>query len=124
MSFPGDAWSSELRVPLERVIRHVLGGIKSGRFFIYPDGYCDRCDYRLICRKTHQPTSWRARSDHALVKPCREIRRAQLADSRADSQTDARAGQPKDSGSHAVKAPSSSRKRRQNKPPGSAGEKG
>jgi ATP-dependent helicase/nuclease subunit B len=77
--FPGDAWTSDLRAPLERVIGHALGGIRNGRFFIYPNGYCDRCDYRLTCRKTHQPTSWRARSDQTVVKLFRDIRRTKLA---------------------------------------------
>lgn len=79
VSFPGDAWTSDLRMPLARVIGHVLDGIRSGRFFIYPGDYCDRCDYRLACRKTHQPTSWRARSDQVFVKPFRDIRRTKLA---------------------------------------------
>jgi len=124
VSFPGDAWSSDLRVPLGRVVSHVLGGIKSGRFFIYPDGYCDRCEYRLICRKTHQPTLWRIRSDHALVKPHREMRRARLPDSRAESKADASAGQPKDSGSREAEVPATARKRRRRRPSGAAGEKG
>jgi ATP-dependent helicase/nuclease subunit B len=123
-SFPGDAWSSGLRGPLERVVSYVIEGIKSGRFFIYSDGYCDRCDYRLICRKTHQPTSWRARSDRALVKPHREIRRAQVSGSRAESRADAHAGRPKDSAGHEAKAPAAPRPRRRSKPAGAAGEEG
>ncbi|TAJ22301.1 MAG: PD-(D/E)XK nuclease family protein, partial [Nitrospirae bacterium] len=103
--FPGNAWTAGLREPLERVLRHVLGGIKAGRFFIYPDGYCEHCDYRLTCRTTHQPTSWRARSDHATVRPYRDIRRAKLSDSPADRNV-----------------PSSPRTRRPRKPSGPAGE--
>ncbi|MBM4124703.1 MAG: hypothetical protein FJ246_07095, partial [Nitrospira sp.] len=106
--FPGHAWTSGLRGPLERVIRYVLGGIKAGRFFIYPEGYCEHCDYRLTCRVTHQPTSWRARSDHATVKPHRDIRRAKPA----DAPTEAQAGD---------KVPSGRRPRRSKAQSGPAG---
>jgi hypothetical protein len=75
-SFPGDAWNSSITPSILQAITHVLSGIRSGRFFIYASGSCDRCDYRLLCRKSHQPTVWRARLDHALVAPYRALRSA------------------------------------------------
>ena len=75
-SFPGDAWSSSITPSILESITHVLSGIHSGRFFIYASGSCDRCDYRLLCRKSHQPTVWRARLDHAVVSPYRALRSA------------------------------------------------
>ncbi|WP_447983238.1 PD-(D/E)XK nuclease family protein [Nitrospira sp. Nam74] len=75
-SFPGDAWNSSITPSILQAITHVLSGIRSGRFFIYASGSCDRCDYRLLCRKSHQPTVWRARLDHALVGPYRALRSA------------------------------------------------
>ena len=75
-SFPGDAWSSSITPLILQAITHVLSGIHSGRFFIYASGVCDRCDYRLLCRKSHQPTVWRARLDHAIVGPHRTLRSA------------------------------------------------
>jgi hypothetical protein len=76
VSFPGDAWTSNLQGPLTHAIGQVVSGIREGRFFIYPSGSCDWCDYRLLCRKSHQPTAWRARADHALVGPYRSLRKA------------------------------------------------
>jgi ATP-dependent helicase/nuclease subunit B len=84
-SFPGDAWSSSITPSILQAITHVLSGIHSGRFFIYASGVCDRCDYRLLCRKSHQPTVWRARLDHALVSPYRALRSA--FSPKADSST-------------------------------------
>ena len=75
-SFPGDAWTSSLAPSIRQAIAQVLSGIHSGRFFVYASGSCDRCDYRLLCRKSHQPTVWRARLDHALVTPYRALRSA------------------------------------------------
>ncbi|HEV8243400.1 MAG TPA: hypothetical protein VGQ07_05365, partial [Nitrospirales bacterium] len=33
------------------------------RFFILPGGYCDHCDYSEVCRRQHNQSWWRARSD-------------------------------------------------------------
>lgn len=77
-SFPGDAWRSPLAQPLAHALGVVLSGIRAGRFFIVPDGYCDRCDYRLVCRRTHQPTLWRARNDTALAGAHRALRRVKV----------------------------------------------
>jgi len=75
-SFPGDAWTSSLAPSIRQAIAQVLSGIHSGRFFMYVSGSCDHCDYRLLCRKSHQPTVWRGRLDHALVSPYRALRSA------------------------------------------------
>lgn len=85
VSFPGDAWDSGFRQPLERGLSQVIAGIRSGLFFIYPDGYCERCEYRLVCRRTHQPTVWRARTDHRVVSPHRQLRRARLSDENGEA---------------------------------------
>lgn len=76
VEFPGNAWSSSLTAPMLHAITQVLSGIHAGRFFIYASGSCDHCDYRLLCRKTHQPTVWRARLDHSVVGPYRALRAA------------------------------------------------
>lgn len=110
--FPGDAWTSGLQAPLERVMRQVLGGIRSGLFFIYPGGYCDQCEYRLMCRKTHQPSSWRARIDHPRVRPLRELQRVKPPDGRAADRDAARVDAKRaearpalrTSGTHALRA--------------------
>lgn len=79
VEFPGNAWSSSLTAPLMQSIAQVLSAIRSGRYFMYPSEACDRCDYRLLCRKSHQPTVWRARLDHAVVHPYRLLRSAKVA---------------------------------------------
>ena len=76
VEFPGNAWSSSLRPHIMQAVAHVLSGIRSGQFFIYASGSCDRCDYRLLCRKSHQPTVWRARLDQPVVAPYRALRSA------------------------------------------------
>ena len=45
-------------------------------FSMYTGKFCDRCDYRVLCRKSHQPTVWRGRLDHAVVNPYRLLRSA------------------------------------------------
>ena len=84
VSFPGDAWTSELKDSLTRAIHHVLSGIHAGRFFIFPSGSCDHCDFSLLCRKTHLSTAWRARHDHAVVRAYRELRKASPPEARQD----------------------------------------
>jgi len=78
MSFPGDAWESPLRERLELPLVTILQGIRKGQFFIAPGRQCDRCDFRVMCRKGHSPTAQRARLDHEVVSPLRAIRQAQL----------------------------------------------
>ena len=92
--FPGDAWSSGLGEPLRQAIRQLLSGIRSGRFFIYPSAFCDDCDYRLVCRKTHQPTAWRARQDHQQVQPYRALRRTSPVEARQERAGSRRPGAP------------------------------
>ncbi len=82
--FPGDAWSSGLGESMRKAIRQMLRGIRFGRFFIYPSGFCDSCDYHLVCRKTHQPTVWRARQDRQHVQPYRELRQASPVEARQE----------------------------------------
>ncbi len=82
--FPGDAWSSGLGEPMRKAIRQILNGIRLGRFFIYPSAFCDGCDYRLLCRKTHQPTLWRARQDRQYVQPYRDLRQASPVEARQE----------------------------------------
>lgn len=98
VAFPGDAWASNLKQPMDRALQHILSGIHAGRFFISPSKLCEYCDYRLLCRKTHQPTSRRARTDHELVQPYQELRRTRLAESSTGETTARRsraAGRPR-----------------------------
>ncbi|MGQ0810915.1 MAG: PD-(D/E)XK nuclease family protein [Nitrospiraceae bacterium] len=78
VSFPGDAWTSDLKESMTQGLAHVLSGIREGRFFLYDSGrFCERCDYRLLCRRTHQPSAWRARTDYSMVASYRALRSVQ-----------------------------------------------
>jgi ATP-dependent helicase/nuclease subunit B len=59
-TFESAVWSSEQGGRLRETLRMLLDGIRAGRFFILPDGYCDRCEFRVSCRRDHTPTWWRA----------------------------------------------------------------
>ena len=76
--FPGHAWSSLLRKPLEQALSLVLSGIREGQFFISPGGHCDWCHYRSMCHVSHQPSLWRMRNDRVRVMPHRTLSRAVL----------------------------------------------
>jgi ATP-dependent helicase/nuclease subunit B len=77
--FNGKSWASETGGLIHRTIKTLIDGIRSGRFFIIPDGYCDHCEFRVICRRGHAPTWWRAyRADEPKV--LRALRTQKIAD--------------------------------------------
>ncbi|MDK2745018.1 MAG: PD-(D/E)XK nuclease family protein [Nitrospira sp. BO4] len=59
-TFNATSWTSETGILIQKSIRTLVDGIRSGRFFILPDGYCDGCEFRVMCRREHAPTWWRA----------------------------------------------------------------
>lgn len=59
-SFDPPSWASETGRLIHQSIKTVIDGVRAGRFFILPDGYCDNCEFRVICRREHAPTWWRA----------------------------------------------------------------
>ncbi|BFU96971.1 MAG: conserved protein of unknown function [Nitrospira sp.] len=59
-SFDERAWSSEAGALIRRTLAHLVDGMKSGRYFILPGSYCAPCPYRVLCRREHAPTWWRA----------------------------------------------------------------
>ncbi|MBS0168929.1 MAG: exodeoxyribonuclease V subunit gamma [Nitrospira sp.] len=73
-SFAASAWQGPSGPLLSQAVQTLLDGIRNGRHFIVPDTtHCRYCDYATLCRRTHQPTWWRAyRADQA--KTLREIR--------------------------------------------------
>lgn len=58
-AFEVKPWASETGNLIQRTIKTVIDGIRAGRFFILPDGYCDSCEFHVICRREHTPTWWR-----------------------------------------------------------------
>jgi ATP-dependent helicase/nuclease subunit B len=53
-------WEKEPGAILRDTLGRLIEGIRAGRFFIIPDAYCGTCDFRVACRREHQPTWWRA----------------------------------------------------------------
>ncbi|HKY71268.1 MAG TPA: PD-(D/E)XK nuclease family protein, partial [Nitrospira sp.] len=60
-TFEADHWSGTTGAQLRTTLARLIAGIRNGRFFIMPDSsYCTTCEYRVACRREHQPTWWRA----------------------------------------------------------------
>ncbi|MDX2252985.1 MAG: PD-(D/E)XK nuclease family protein [Nitrospira sp.] len=59
-TFETMSWASDTGAVIQNTIRMLVNGIRTGRFFILPDGYCDGCEFRVVCRREHAPTWWRA----------------------------------------------------------------
>jgi len=78
-SFDTKSWASNTGALIHRTIKTLIDGIQAGQFFIIPDGYCDHCEFRVICRREHAPTWWRAyRADEPKV--LRALRTQKIAD--------------------------------------------
>ena len=78
-SFDSSAWQGPSGPLLSRAVQTLLNGIREGRHFIVPDEtHCSHCDYSALCRRTHQPTWWRAYRA-AAAKELREIRSQKVA---------------------------------------------
>lgn len=58
--FEAALWAGESGARMRDTLRLVIDGIRAGRFFILPDGYCDACDFRVTCRRDHLPSWLRA----------------------------------------------------------------
>lgn len=65
-TFEATSWASDTGTLIRNTIKTLADGIRAGRFFILPDGYCDGCDFRVACRREHAPTWWRA---HRAAEP-------------------------------------------------------
>jgi ATP-dependent helicase/nuclease subunit B len=78
-TFEARPWSSDTGGLIKDTIRTLVDGIRSGRFFILPDGYCDTCEFRMVCRREHAPTWWRAYRA-AEPKTLRMLRTRKIAD--------------------------------------------
>jgi ATP-dependent helicase/nuclease subunit B len=67
VSFPSVSWGGALGRRVLEVLAQTLAGIEEGLFFIQPfdgeKGYCARCDFASICRKSHSATRYRVEAD-------------------------------------------------------------
>jgi ATP-dependent helicase/nuclease subunit B len=59
-TFASSVWHSEKGLQLQKTLNVLIDGMRAGRFFILPNGYCDTCEFRVSCRRDHSPTWWRA----------------------------------------------------------------
>lgn len=78
-TFDASAWQSSLGPRLRSTLTTLIDGIKAGRYFILPDGYCDHCEFSVACRRYHGPTWWRAYRA-APAKDLKALRKQQVKD--------------------------------------------
>ena len=58
-----DSKTGARRDRIEALLRNVVEGISSGRFFIAPGEHCRNCEFSTIFRKSHYPSKLRASRD-------------------------------------------------------------
>lgn len=72
--FARAVWSMQDGQALRATLGTLFDGLRTGHFAMSPGLYCDQCEFRSICRRTHTPSVWRtAQSEHAQA--VRAIRR-------------------------------------------------
>lgn len=59
-TFDVAALTGESGRQIQQTLRLLITGLQAGRFFILPDTYCEQCEFRVICRREHQPSWWRS----------------------------------------------------------------
>ncbi len=59
-TFEAAALSGESGRQIQQTLRLLITGLQAGRFFILPDTYCEQCEFRVVCRREHQPSWWRS----------------------------------------------------------------
>jgi ATP-dependent helicase/nuclease subunit B len=60
-SFETSVWLTDTGTMLRETVGRLIGGIRSGQFFIVPETSCETCDFRVACRREHLATWWRAK---------------------------------------------------------------
>jgi ATP-dependent helicase/nuclease subunit B len=71
--------SGESGRQIQHTLRMLITGLQAGQFFILPDTYCEQCEFRVICRREHQPSWWRSyRSEE--VKALKGLRAQRLSE--------------------------------------------
>jgi len=79
--FDARVWSSGAGALIRQTLALLVNGMKNGRYFILPGAYCKTCPYRVLCRRGHAPTWWRAHRA-SEVKPLAALRTIQVKDDR------------------------------------------
>ncbi len=75
-TFDAAVWSSGIGASIQHSMGLLIEGIRAGRYFILPDAYCENCEFRVVCRREHQPTWWRSyrAAEPKVLKAIRAIR--------------------------------------------------
>lgn len=76
-SFDPAAWKGATGKTIAQTVRTLVDGIRQGRYFLLPDGYCDHCEFAAACRRFHGPTWWRAHIS-PQAKLLRRIRKTKV----------------------------------------------
>jgi len=78
-TFDVAALSGESGRQIQQTLRRLITGLQAGQFFILPDTYCEQCEFRVICRREHQPSWWRSyRSEE--VRALKSLRLQRLSE--------------------------------------------
>ena len=77
VSFSSSAWTGPAAPRLQATLYTLLEGIRSGRYFMLPDGYCDYCEMTSACRRHHAPSWWRTYTA-APSRALRELRTVKI----------------------------------------------
>jgi ATP-dependent helicase/nuclease subunit B len=83
-SFPVSTWGQPSGRQVVETLKALIRGIREGVYPIMPGKYCKRCDYAVVCRRSHSPTWWRAYVDGS-TRLLRRLRKQQ-ADQSSDKQ--------------------------------------
>lgn len=59
-SFLASAWQGPSGPMLTDTLHRLVEGVRTGQHVILPDAQCDHCEFSIACRRTHQPSWWRA----------------------------------------------------------------
>lgn len=78
-SFDPAEWTGPAGRTIAQTVRTLVDGIRDGRYFVLPDGYCDHCEFAGACRRFHGPTWWRAHTAPA-ARTLRGLRRQKVSD--------------------------------------------
>ncbi len=78
-SFAPGAWTGPAGRAITQTVLTLVDGIRDGRYFVLPDGYCDHCAFAPACRRFHGPTWWRAHTAPA-ARALRRLRKQKVSD--------------------------------------------
>jgi ATP-dependent helicase/nuclease subunit B len=76
-SFDPSVWTEPAGRTIAQTVRTLIEGIRSGQYFVLPDGYCDHCEFTAACRRFHGPTWWRAHTAPA-ARRLRHLRKQKV----------------------------------------------